>query len=505
LDRAIALSDKSLADVFNRGNAVVTQTASDGNVTVVDKAKQDIQDAYDRLDDLVFQDPAPEPQPKAAPTNTKQSDAPIDDAAKPDSSQVNYFEKPIKDLQRSLGVTPDGIIGPETLKAAGKAGLSWLGNLIKDNPAVATKAVLSALGLGGTPDPNPQPQEPVNTADKPNPVEKFFQDSYDFLTQPDPQTTNPAKSIVNGLIALGQDINQTAVDAATAAQELAKDPVGNTINGVKGTAQSKIEDIKEQLDGWQWLRTTDPKVVVDSARIYFDDVIKQELAKAEENPGAYAFRKARDISATLLPDLIDGGKRTPKTTKVADELGDEAKLGNKVEDAGQPTKSDISLPGSTSDEVLTGAKNTEPTGIDSGSSMPEYLRERFAEGNAFNDSRASAYPYNELYIDDGLGGYKRLDSYNPQKGEIVSRKFSQLGDVKDSTAIGYIQEIESKYAPGSRIANVPSSGNLAGKVLQGEKILEVPVQNTPIPQSVLDTATKANVTIRDINGKIYNP
>jgi peptidoglycan hydrolase-like protein with peptidoglycan-binding domain len=80
-------------------------------------------------------------------------------------------------LQRTLGVTPDGIIGPETLKAAAKAGLNWVGNLIKDNPAVATKAVLSALGLGGTPVPNQEPQEPANPANKPNSVEQFFKDS----------------------------------------------------------------------------------------------------------------------------------------------------------------------------------------------------------------------------------------------------------------------------------------------------------------------------------------
>jgi hypothetical protein len=32
------------------------------------------------------------------------------------------------------------------------------------------------------------------------------------------------------------------------------------------------------------LATTDPKAVAASAKIYFDDIAKQELAKAEENP-----------------------------------------------------------------------------------------------------------------------------------------------------------------------------------------------------------------------------
>jgi hypothetical protein len=101
--------------------------------------------------------------------------------------------------------------------------------------------------------------------------------------------------------------------------------LGNATYGVKGTVQSKIEDIKEQIDGWKWLATTDPKAVAASAKIYFDDIAKQELAKAEENPGAYVFRKGRDITAALLPDLM-GGKRTTKTTKVADELDDLKKV-----------------------------------------------------------------------------------------------------------------------------------------------------------------------------------
>jgi hypothetical protein len=52
---------------------------------------------------------------------------------------------------------------------------------------------------------------------------------------------------------------------------------------------------------------------------------------------------------------------------------------------------------------------------------------------------------------------------------------------------------------------VPTSGDLAGRTLRGVKILEVPVQDRPIPQEILDTATEANVKIRDINDTVYNP
>jgi hypothetical protein len=137
------------------------------------------------------------------------------------------------------------------------------------------------------------------------------------------------------------------------------------------------------------------------------------------------------------------------------------------------------------------------------SSEPQWLQ-RVRAGNAFDDAQAVNYPYNEVYIDNAAGdGYTRLDSYNPDLGEIVSRKFTQLSDVQDSTAIGYINEIPAKYPVGATIADVPSSEGLAGSTLQGQYILEVPIQLSPVPQSVLDAANNAGVLIRDINGKIY--
>jgi hypothetical protein len=137
------------------------------------------------------------------------------------------------------------------------------------------------------------------------------------------------------------------------------------------------------------------------------------------------------------------------------------------------------------------------------SSRPEWLT-RLDKGNAFNAERATAYPYNEVYIDSPKGsGYTRLDSYNPTTGDIVSRKFTQLSDVQEQTALKYINELPAKYPVNGTIANVPSSGELAGKPLLGQYYLEVPVQVRPIPQSVLDAADRAGVVIRDINGKVH--
>ncbi len=137
-------------------------------------------------------------------------------------------------------------------------------------------------------------------------------------------------------------------------------------------------------------------------------------------------------------------------------------------------------------------------------SRPVWLQ-RLEAGNAFNAERASAYPYKEVYVEKPGGGsvYYRLDSYNPETGEIVSRKFTQLSDIQPQTAASYINEIPKKYPAGATIANVPSSGNLAGQRLEGNYILEVPVQTRPVPQSVIDAADNAGVVIRDPTGKVY--
>ena len=109
--------------------------------------------------------------------------------------------------------------------------------------------------------------------------------------------------------------------------------------------------------------------------------------------------------------------------------------------------------------------------------------------------------------------YVRLDSYDPQKGEIVSRKKTQLGEVSEETAIRYLKELEDKYPSGSIIADVPSNNIGSSKkifelngdnVLRGQMILEVPVQKkAEIPPNVLDYAKKKAIIIRDVNGKIY--
>ena len=142
----------------------------------------------------------------------------------------------------------------------------------------------------------------------------------------------------------------------------------------------------------------------------------------------------------------------------------------------------------------------------------------------FNKARAKFYPYNEVYLEAPKEAtnlpegspikhqYVRLDSYNPHTGEIVSRKYTQLSEVSEETAIRYLKELLDKYAPGSIIADVPSNRTGVnkgifevnqGNDLKGEMILEVPVQKKLVPKSILKYARDNKIQIRDINGNVY--
>ncbi|WP_177430931.1 MULTISPECIES: hypothetical protein [Pseudomonas] len=139
----------------------------------------------------------------------------------------------------------------------------------------------------------------------------------------------------------------------------------------------------------------------------------------------------------------------------------------------------------------------------SNSTKPEWLR-RIDAGNEFNKIQSANYPHNEVYINKPESKkYYRLDSYNPTSGEIISRKHTQFSDITEQTGKDYIREAANKYPAGSTIANVPSSGALAGQKLQGSLILEVPPQAKPVPQSILKLADDSGILIRDTKGVIY--
>jgi hypothetical protein len=117
----------------------------------------------------------------------------------------------------------------------------------------------------------------------------------------------------------------------------------------------------------------------------------------------------------------------------------------------------------------------------------------------------------------------RVDAWDPVEGEIISRKFTQLGDILPSTARSYIDELVNKYGPGPDgvgqdikiTPTVRQKAEAAGldpdalpTTLEGDLVLEVPPQTIRDPaafQEILDHASDLGVIIRDTDGVVLNP
>ncbi|HVK25188.1 MAG TPA: hypothetical protein VM677_27845 [Actinokineospora sp.] len=109
---------------------------------------------------------------------------------------------------------------------------------------------------------------------------------------------------------------------------------------------------------------------------------------------------------------------------------------------------------------------------------------------------------NEAILDNN----KVLDSYKPDQ-EIVSRKYTQISEIKPETFRGYLGELINKYAPGETIKNSPSMRekypDVVGKELAGRFYLEVPPQTSSVPDWAIRAARSLGIIIRDSEGRIY--
>ena len=136
--------------------------------------------------------------------------------------------------------------------------------------------------------------------------------------------------------------------------------------------------------------------------------------------------------------------------------------------------------------------------------MPRYIGEQLRAGRRGQARRLPAYRQNPVLLD----GDRRFDGYLPERA-IVSRKFSQLGHVKQEIAIGYLGETLARFTPGDVLADTPYNRSnfrtLIGTKLRGEIRLEAPVQEAAIPPPVLAAADQLGVVIVDEAGKVYNP
>lgn len=119
-----------------------------------------------------------------------------------------------------------------------------------------------------------------------------------------------------------------------------------------------------------------------------------------------------------------------------------------------------------------------------------------ARGNKFNKTaeKNEWYDYYEVNLENG----KRLDSYDPIKKEIISRKATDLNDIDISTFEKYLKELDNKYKPGTKIRSNKYK-EIDGKVLEGKYVLEIPDSNkaySDIDKYVKLAKEKYNVEIR---------
>src|SRR6187551_471168 len=132
-------------------------------------------------------------------------------------------------------------------------------------------------------------------------------------------------------------------------------------------------------------------------------------------------RRPRGGGSSDPPSSISGAQRSTETTAHAGRPGQAG--------GGQPNQPN------PSEQPGTGE-----------SSRPEWLRQRIEEGNEFNRQREPYYEEqggaNEVHVEprSDKGQYPRVDSYIPDE-EIVSRKHTQLDQVQESTAVGYLREL----------------------------------------------------------------
>lgn len=101
-----------------------------------------------------------------------------------------------------------------------------------------------------------------------------------------------------------------------------------------------------------------------------------------------------------------------------------------------------------------------------------------ARGNRFNETvqERKIYPHHEVNLENG----KRLDSYDPTAGEIISRKATDLDKIQEETFRGYLQELQNKYSVGEIIRS-NKYPEIDGLKLEGKHILEIPDSNKHLP------------------------
>jgi hypothetical protein len=247
----------------------------------------------------------------------------------------------------------------------------------------------------------------------------------------------------------------------------------------------------ETVDGYEFVRLLDQARVGEGGRVFpgrMNRTTTPRLWAAKRE----AERIVGDYNLAFITQSFTGAVWTLVTATAAPGGEPPGVQSRRV--SGRPPRTPEGPPRPLPEEEPIPPPTTPNRGGDVG---------RMDRGNHFDAASRFDYPYREVLVDRPDGSRGRLDGYDPGARLIVSRKYTQLAEVKESTAIDYLRELAQKYRPGYTISDVLSNGALRGKKLEGRQILEVPVQRQPVPRAVLEEAKKLKIEIRDVAGNVY--
>lgn len=234
----------------------------------------------------------------------------------------------------------------------------------------------------------------------------------------------------------------------------------------------------------------------DQKHIDFGEVGDSVVSGAEAGGAASGIVGVAGRLYTTMPDLAAANPALARMLAGAppylDSLAGKAVLGLATAAGG-----DLAATGKLSPLDLVVGTVGGAIGPDA---LPGAQRARLARGLSFADHQTEGLSFTDVHLANG----SVLPGYEPGY-EIIATRNTQLAQVSESSALGYLRDFDARYRRGQIIATTPSTveSGLAGQALAGRPVLVVPVQARPVPLAVLQKAAELGISIRDTSGRLY--
>lgn len=278
-----------------------------------------------------------------------------------------------------------------------------------------------------------------------------------------------------------------------------------TLSGVADGAITELKDIPEMV-GFGLQLVTEPEtakgiwrgiksITPDKVKTMLLGAINEKLEKYSKGGNITKHEAGKDgvqiamVVIAGVKSIAQNGKNIAELAGAVDDLANLADDARKLIDDAIEEGAGKQLV-KESKEAITDAITMEKMALDLADEASKKGRKLtwhevkalFKRGNDFNRKGYLRYPNNEVTIDRMIDGVKksfRVDSYI-DGNSIISRKATDLANIKQSTFEGYLSELTKKYSPGATIRS-PGNPSVNGKILSGSLKLEIPSSNKNFP------------------------